>query len=340
MAYNIPLSIQELFFAAMETTFGTAVAPTNSNACRVSSGNKFTPVIATLTRPEKTNTRAQTVGSRGRVAANWEVHTTLCGNGAPGVAPDNDPLNQLAFGHAPTIAASTSVTYNLYDTILSASLWDYRNPSTVEQRGVVSAVATRTVYEFGGDYGLMTSTGEAISVIDNNYFSSIPSNSSGEKGGLSAFPTVPASPVTNGTPAIGFTGSFTDATDSTVIAEVLSGSITINTGNAVKRNQFGTYTGTSTYGTRRQVTLSFITDDSDSTGLYLLKKYSKLKTPVNVTLVVGTIAGNIHTFTMKNLLLNPPDITDPDPTYQANFGESPAFASSLTSYDDLVYSIT
>src|SRR5207244_1430504 len=110
------------------------------------------------------------------------------------------------FGQVAATVASTSVTYNLSDSPLSFALYHFRTPSTVTQRIGMGAIVKDATFTLGPDIATLSANGECIWVIDSDNFASL---TTAEKGGLTAFPTEPASPVAHGNAVIGFTGAIT-----------------------------------------------------------------------------------------------------------------------------------
>jgi hypothetical protein len=339
---NYSISRQERVYLQVESAFGTVPNTTGtatlagSNACRhVQAG--LVPGVANYPRPDKTGTRSQVVGLLGRKSATWNLSQSLAGSGAAGTAPDCGPILQCLFGQAPTVVSSTSVTYNLTDpaTIPSLNLWSFRTPSTLQQRVIVGGVVGEATFQLGQNVATWSASGTGIWCLDSDNFST---EDVTEKGGLTAFPTEPGSPVTNGNATVGFTGQATF--DSNVIAEIQTATIRVRTGNAVATDTFGSYYPVLAEGEQRTIGIAFTVYDSDGTGIKDIKAKAITQTPITVTIQIGTIAGNIWTFTLNNVQVAQPTYDDSRNRFMCVFPESLAHASSITARDEVVLALT
>jgi hypothetical protein len=117
------LSRKRLIIAKVETTYGTDSAPTGSDALLVRN-LEVTPLNAEtvsrdLIRPYYGN--SENLLSRTSSTLSFEVE--LAGSGAAGTAPKFDAVLQ-ACALAPTVVATTSVTYNpVSSAIKSCTIW-------------------------------------------------------------------------------------------------------------------------------------------------------------------------------------------------------------------------
>src|SRR4051794_26013842 len=103
----------------------------------------------------------------------------------------------------------------------------FRQPSTIAQRAAFGCVVNRATFNLGQD-GAATwnAEGEAKWVLSSTQFSA---SNAEQKGGLTAFPSEPGSPVTNGGIIVGFTGSIQLAGNS--LATLRNASFSIQPGN-------------------------------------------------------------------------------------------------------------
>jgi hypothetical protein len=333
------LSRLERLYLQLESTFGTipnssgTATLAGSNACRLVKGT-FMPQVALIKRPDKTGTRSQLVGVLGRKYASWTIDMSLAPNGAAGVAPDCDPLLQGVFGQAPTVVSSTSVTYNLADTIPSLSMWSFRQPSTIEQRCTFGAVVQEMVLEAGPDVAMLKFSGDALWTLGANQFSVADTI---QKGGLTSFPTEPSSPVTNGPMLVGFVGSI--VIDSDTIVTLRTATMNMKTANVVIRDTFGTYYPTSAEGDERDFTLDCSIYEDDSAAYATMIAISEAKTPVTVVLTLGNVAGATVTTTLKNVQFAAPS-QEEQRRYITNWSGSVAHATSVAVKDEAVMAWT
>lgn len=239
-------------------------------------------------------------------------------------------------------AAITGIVYNLSDANYSFDMWSFRNISgatttNLEQRVAVSCVTTELSVAFGAEFATLTARGDCLCILDDLYYSSA---SAAEQGGLSAFPAEPSAPVTNGYPSPGFIGVAQFQTGSSpivysAIPEIMTGTITLQTGRKLIRDTFGSYTPTGIENAERLVTVAIDSNDTDSAVLAAMKLASKLKTAQGYFIQIGQVAGSIFQFSAANLYLNPPSIEDSNIRFRDRFAASPSFASTYTSKDEL-----
>ena len=338
MAYAF--SRNERVYLQKETAFGTipntggTASVSGSNACRHVK-TSLVPDVALLVRPDKTGSRTQTVGVAGRKLGKWSLDMSLAANGAAGVVPDCDPLLVALFGADATISTGVSVSYALADVVKSLCLWRFRTPAAVMQQMALGAVVSDATFNLGQDIASWTMNGEALWVLDSVNFATTDATG---KGGLTSFPTEPSSPVTNGGIIAGFTGVATF--DSNVLANIRSATLKISTGNAIVKDTFGSYYGTTPEGDMRKVTLAFDIYDDSGTGTSNLYQKAITKSAINITLQIGTVAGSIWTWTIKGVQLDVPNLSDGQRRWSASFAESQASGSSLTAMDEVALVIT
>ena len=318
----------ETTFGVIPNTGGTATL-SGADACRHIRAS-LVPEVELLVRPDKTGTRTATPGVAGRRSGRWSVEMSLAASGTAGVVPDCDPILVALFGQAATIQSGVSVTYNLADTVRSFTLWRFRTPSSVMQQVAFGCVVNEATFRLGENVATWSASGECKWVLDSVNFASTDSEG---RGGLTAFPSEPSNPVTNGNSIAGFTGSITF--DGVALASIREATLRIVTGNAVVRDTFGKYYGDTVEGDLRNVTLAFSLYDNDETGPANLYQKAISKTPVDVIIEIGTVAANRWRFTVKGVQLVAPELNDDQRRWVATFGESAAHGSSLTALDEI-----
>jgi hypothetical protein len=324
---------KETAFGTIPNTGGTA-SVSGSSACRHVKAS-LTPEVALLVRPDKTGARTATAGVAGRKIGKWSVEMSLAANGAAGVVPDCDPLLVALFGADATINAGVSVSYALADVVKSLCLWRFRTPAAVMQQVAFGAVLNEATFNLGQDIASWSASGECMWVLDSVNFSGTDATG---KGGLTAFPSEPASPVTNGGIIAGFTGQATF--DGNVLANIRTATLKITTGNSIVKDTFGSYYGTTPEGDMRAVALSFGIYDDDASGTTNLYQKAISKSPINVTLQIGTVTGSKWTFTIKGIQLAVPSLDDGQRRWSASFGDSQASGSSITALDEVALTIS
>lgn len=332
-------SAAQLGYVQLESSFGTI--PNAGGTASVGNANAFRGISlltnadqALIERPDKNSSLSATVGIGGRKSGNWSTSASLAGNGAAGTAPDIGPFLQAAFGKAPTVVAATSVTYGLDDLSPSLAIYNFRKPAGASQQCAFGSVVQRLRVLLGEDVARIELSGPSKWVIDTDQFGTVGAD---HKGGLTTFPSEPASPVTNGGIGPGFTGTVT--LDGQSYSTLRTATIDVDFGRDIPLDVYNNYFGVEPGQNRRVVNVEFSIYDDDSANLSTLKRKALAKTPVDLVFAHGTIAGNIWTFTLKNVLLAAPQYDDSQRRYAVNF-TGRAHATSGTSKDELVLALT
>lgn len=323
-------------YVGTQSAIGSPATLTGASACRhtkvsLKAMNPRTP------RNDKTGTLSKTAGIGGLRMCSVSCDMDLAANGAPGVKPDCDPFLQSIFGAAPTIVASTSVTYNLADAFIPITIGHFRLPSTVQQQ-IAWGVAISSV-DWGFNDGViakMKMSGSGVWVPDSFTLSTL--DSVGAAGLISSAFTEPTSPVTNGGVATAFRGSLT--VDSTVVATVKSGSLGFKKPISPQYAYGNAYPQGWGMGTRN-IGLKFDLWDDDSSMMLDLLQHDIQDTVIGATLVIGNVAGNIWTFTMTGLQLSPPTLDDgSNDRWVAQFPEVAATTASIGATTEVILAIT
>ncbi len=342
---NYSLSRMERLYLQKQSVFGeipggNLASPTTANvaggdACRFIR-MRVTNETAVIVRPDKTGSRSQTAGIKGRTFGRWSAEMSLVGNGTAGTVPDCDPLLVGLFGQDASISAGVSCTYAFNDNIPMTTIWSFRQPSTIDQRVMHSCVVQEATFNLGQDGAATWSCqGEGAALLTSNGFASADATS---KGGLSAFPSEPGSPTTNGGIIAGFTGLV--QMDGNTIATIRTATLRVQTQNMLVKDTFGSYYPVLTEGGERTVQTSFSLYDSDEAAVEAIKQASYDKVPLVIVYQVGTVPGNIWTFTLNNVQFTTYELNDQQLRFSMDMGESRSYATSLTSLDELALVIT
>lgn len=335
-------SRQERLYIQLQTscdqipnTAGTATVAAG-DACRFI-GMNLNNQPEMFQRPDKTGTRSIQKGIKGRKFASWDVRMSLAGSGVAGTKPDCDAILEAAFGAAGVVDPGVDVTYSLADAVKYLALWSFRSPAGLEQRCAYGSVVEELTVTLGDNIAELQARGSSTFVVNSTTFADagLPTE---EKGGLTTFPSEPANPVTAGDAVVGFTGSV--VADGNTMDCIQTATIRLNTGLQSIRNTFGSFYATGANGGERNVGVSFTCYDQDSTAVENLKRKALNKEPIDIVLTIGTVAGNIWKWTLKNVQLEAPTYEDGDIRFSLNFGESMAHASSLALRDELVLEIS
>lgn len=319
---SFSLSRLEYLFLTVESTFGQAVSPSNSNYCRhikCTMENDRNLLI----RKDKTGNRSVLPGIQGRATAKWSTNMSLVTSGSSAV-PDCDPLFQMLFGQP-----ASGRSYSLTDAIVTGNLWRFRDPSTLDQQVATGAVLKTATFTLGQDIAEWTAEGTALGILGSNFFHVADVT---QKGGLGSFPTRPSAPVANGNAIAGFTGQI--SVDSQVLATIRTANIKVDTGNELVTDTFGSYYATSAEGAERKVTFGFNLYDDDTSGAETVKEAADSKAPITAIVQIGTATNNIYTFTVKNIQLESPALDDNALRFVATYRDSPAAETSIGALDE------
>jgi len=339
---RIYLQIQSAFGTVPNST-GTATVG-NSNACRFMRAT-LENMVAPITRPDKTGTLSRTQGGKGRTHGSWSVEMSLAPNGVAGVKPDSDPIIQSVFGAAGAVTTATAgngfpsgtgvvdgaaaYKYTLNDAIIPFAFWDFRQPSTIDQRLGVGCVPTRMTFNLGQD-GASTTTaeGECMGVLSSNQFVSTDAQL---RAGLTAFPVEPASPVTNGGLVPGFVGKA--IINGTEMLTLRNASIEIAAGGTVVKDTFGYYRPVDAERDARVVSNRFSLYEDDTAAFITLEAAALAQTAIDTVYVCGTVPGSMVVLHCKGVQVQAPK-REEERRFTASFSGE-ASASTLALRDEL-----
>ena len=323
-------------YVQLESLWGTV--PNSGGAATVANGNAFGFASLSmgqdqpeLNNPVKTGNLGMidgTLGRKGPLA--FSVDAPLIGSGSAGTAPNMGPFYQAALGKAPVTVAATSVTYGADDTNYSVAVFDFVQPSTLEQRCASGLVINSMEIGAGGDWATVRFSGLGKSLIESDFFSSLDSVG---KSGLSAFPSEPASPTFAYSPILGHKGVIT--LDGVAYTTVVGESIRINltSGRALISNGWNSDYPAGVTSGARSVGISFSIYDQDDANTIALKNKGRASTAVTCSFQLGTVAGNILTVTAR-LKLGRPTFGEANNLRTLSFNTMGRM-STLTAKDDI-----
>lgn len=328
-------SQSQIGFVQLESTYGTI--PHSLGVATLAAGDAFrvislsTPAeTGLIDRPAKTTTLSQTAGMLGKKGGNWSAVVELAGSGAAGTAPDIDAFLQAAFGKAGTVAAGVSVSYGLDDLSPSVAIYNFRDPAGMEQLVALGALVASMRLNITQENSTIEFSGPCRYVSDSDGFASLDATA---KGGLTSFPTRPATPTYAGIPALGLYGSAT--LDSAAYTTIRSLSINVDFGRSLPSDILfnGAYPGLPQQ-LRRTVTAEFSMTDEDTAAIKAMKVKARAKTGLPLSFVIGATAGNIWTVGLAGCQLTTPAYDDSQPSWVTSF-TAVAKASSATAKDEL-----
>lgn len=326
-------TIRQTGYVVKESTYGTIPTFSNSNAFRFIN-LIANPTYANIERPDKTGTYSRTAPIPDNKGASWSMSCSLAGNGAAGTAPDIGPFLEALLGKV-TVSAGVSVVYDPDDLNPGLSIMLRDKPTSVDQLIAFGSIVQQARFSLGSAIPTVEFSGIARWALSKDLFASTDTPG---KGGQVSFPSEPASPVTNGVPPRGRTGTIT--LDGNAYTTFRSAQITVASGRVLSDPDWGSvYPGDPQSGFRT-VSADIELYDDDSANLAALKGKALSKTAVDLTFTIGTTAGNIWTFLLKNVILPMPQYGWGDTRRTVSFSGLQAAATSATSKDEMKITLT
>lgn len=316
------------FEPILKAIFGQAPT-TPTGTVSVSGATNATPIVlTTATHSLASGDLVNVSGVGGNTAANgvWIINvltaTTFELIGSAGNA---------AYTSGGTVSKVCRKYTFLDDPLLQFSLWSFRQPSTLSQRVAFGCAPTEVTFNLGQDVAEFSVSGECKFVLESDYYSTA---SADEKGGISAMPSEPGSPVTNGGLIAGFTGRA--VIGGSTIARIRTATVKINNGAALVKDTFGKSMADEIEADTRSVTVAFSFYDTDDTAIKAIKNAGITKTPVDIILNLGTVTGSIVVLWLKQVQLETGALDDGQRRFVVNIPESRAYGTSVTAKDELV----
>lgn len=318
------------FYSTLVSTYGTAVAPTNSNAMRAVEV-KLNPTQTRMLRPDVQPSLDSPVPSLGRKSCPGTMRASLAGSGTRGTPPDIHPYLYSLFGKYTNVAA-TSDTYETDDVAKYLDVYTYVTDGGGES--CLSSIVQQAVFEFGQDYSVVEFQFEGKSYLSSWSFAGTDTEG---KCGHASYPTEPASPALNGAAVPGYKGSVT--IDSTAYTNGRTGKITCGYAKPLPKDGWGTDYPLDAGLEIRKIDVEWTQYDTDLAALTTLKGKAHSGTQVDAVWVLGSTSGNIWTFTLNDIFLNPPTFDDSQSRRIVQFSGT-CYATSGTAKDSFKLAIT
>ncbi len=224
----------------------------------------------------------------------------------------------------------TALVYIPTDAELSFTGWSFRDPSTIMQRAIFGAVCKEGTFGIGEDIATWQSSGDGFWMLDSVNFASA---TTVEKGGLTAFPTKPTSPVTNGAGIAGFKGLA--VLNGNKVTRIRNAQIKYGSGLDLPRDTFNnSYVDTPEADERStQVTVNMYEDDS--AGQAALEQAAIDKTSLDFYFVLGTVPGSVYGMALRGVQLTSPDRDDGQRAFTMAYSNSRAYGSGITAFNEM-----
>lgn len=274
----------------------------------------------------KTGSLGRAVGRRGRRLADFSLTVPFKGSGTAGTAGDIDQILQAIFGAAPVISAGVSVTYNIAEVNAGLTIGKFRDPSGANMwdEVLVGGLVDSWEIAFGEEAEAeLTVSGPAVDVIDKPNFASL---STLEKRGLASFPSEPVAPTFLGLSALAFVGSI--SINGVTTFSIATGRIYGTMARTI-RYAFGNYYVTVPIANIRTIGFDFSLYEEDTAAQAALRQLGRTRGAFDAIIALGDVAGNINTFTIKNMTASAPNADDAGQESILPFSATAAVSSAV-----------
>jgi hypothetical protein len=221
----------------------------------------------------------------------------------------NAPFNTTPGGGA---AMGPTVNYSLAESLPSASIFDYWDPSTAVQRIVEGAALDKMQIKVNGDFQEFDFSGPARDLVDSASFES------GE-GGLSAFPVEPTAVDFDYTIVPGHLGEVWMGVTEAQFLTITAAELTLENNIELRVKEFGSDFARCIAASERSVTLNFSLfelADTQTQGLY---QAARQRSPISVMLQLGEQAGQLCGAYMPAMVPSVPEFDDSETRLQWKF---------------------
>lgn len=286
----------------------------------------------------KTGAPGQLGGILGRAGGEeWRVKIPWQLSGTAGTAPDLDPFLQALTGAAPTVGGG-SVAYALSSVIAELTLFSFRtaagSATNVEQRCAWGCVVDRMTLATGDGELTADFSGTSTFVVPGMNLASL---STAKKGGLTAFPSEPASPTYTGNIIPAFVGSVTINGVSSFQIESFSLDC------AMARSltyPFGSFIPTRPQQGRRIMSATFGLLEEAAAAVSTLKALQLSGTAVDISIVWGDTAGYITTVALNNVVIPSQTLDENQSNYVVRFTGAEASMTNSATQDEMTITLT
>ena len=205
-----------------------------------------------------------------------------------------------------------TINYCLADSLPSASIFDYWDPSTAVQRIIEGAALDKMQIKVNGDFQEFDFSGPARDLVDSASFIS------GE-GGLTVFPAEPIAANFDYTIVPGHLGEVWMGITEAEFLTVTSAELTLENNIELRVKEFGSDYARCIAASTRAVTLDFSLfelADAQTQGLY---QAARQRSPISVMLQLGEAAGQLCGMYMPAMVPQVPQFDDSETRLQWKF---------------------
>jgi hypothetical protein len=223
-------------------------------------------------------------------------------------------------------AMGPTINYSLAESLPSASIFDYWDPSGAVQRIVEGAAMDKMQIKVNGDFQEFDFSGPARDLVDSASFAS------GE-GGLTAFPAEPTAADFDYAIVPGHLGEVWMGVTEAQFLTITSAELTLENNIELRAKEFGSDYARCIAAAGRAVTLNFSLfelADTQTAGLY---QAARQRSPISVMLQLGEQAGQLCGAYMPAMVPMVPEFDDSETRLQWKFQNNKAQGTT----DDELY---
>ena len=205
-----------------------------------------------------------------------------------------------------------TINYSLAESLPSASIFDYWDPSTALQRIVEGAAMDKMQIKVNGDFQEFDFSGPARDLVDSASFVS------GE-GGLTAFPTEPIIADFDYTIVPGHLGEVWMGVTEAQFLTITAAELTLENNIDLRVKEFGSNYAQCIAASERDITLNFSLfemPDAQTQGLY---QAARQRSPISVMLQLGEQMGQLCGAYMPAMVPSVPEFDDSETRLQWKF---------------------
>lgn len=223
------------------------------------------------------------------------------------------------FSNAPQAGATLgkTVTFTVTTELLSASVFDFWDPTTAVQRILNGAAMDTMKIKVNGDFHEFEFAGPSRDLLDNASFVS-------GLGGLTDFPVEPAAANFDYTIVPGHLGQVWMGTSPRQFFTLTAAELALDNNIALRLKEFGSDFARCIAGGQRAVKLNFEIFEQDDPQTKELYQAARQRSPIAVMLQLGEQAGQLFGGYMPGMIPEVPEFNDQDTRLQWKFQNSQA----------------
>ncbi len=209
-------------------------------------------------------------------------------------------------------AMGPTINYCLAESLPSASIFDYWDPSTAVQRIIEGAAMDKMQIKVNGDFQEFDFSGPARDLVDSASFES-------GQGGLTAFPAEPTAANFDYTIVPGHLGEVWMGVTPAQFLTVTAAELTLANNIELRVKEFGSDFARCIAASTRSVSLNFSLfelADEQTAGLY---QAARQRSPISVMLQLGETAGQLCGAYMPAMVPSVPQFDDSETRLQWKF---------------------